>query len=1133
MSKALTGDKLLRGNLYWGSRLLLLFCFCCFGINVFANYLDKARYTSFSAKDTLTKVDQKSLIPIHFKLAEPGYVTLVIEDTAGIRVRNLISETWCPAGDNTVWWDGSNDWQRDEDAANHGIYSIPINFVSPGKYKVRGIFRKNISTHYEFSAYFSGTVPWTTPDHKGAWMANHMPPQAALYFDAEKSPTQKPIVLLGSYVSEGTDGFIWVDLNGNKLRGAQYIGGIWTGAPFIAEDCGKNADQKVAAYIAAIWPADKTTGIMEFRLTGINPNYKTQDFNYNKICKFQLGGLYPRDSVTNMMRGFAVYNQTAIFTLYNQNKLFLIDLLSGKLKDSISINHPKGVYADSTGRLYVLSENKLLGYDSIAELEKKHNPRVLINSYLDDPYALTIDKTGQLYISNRGKSHNVMVFNAKGKYIKSIGKAGVPGPGVYNPLHMNNPAGLTIDEKQQLWVTEDDYLPKRVSVWSLDGKLINAFYGPAKYGGGGTLDHVDKNKFYYAEGARGAMEFTLDWAKGQYKLADIIYRPSVNDLKLTSKSGAPETPLYLNGQRYFTNCYTSHPTSGAGTAFLFIDRKGVAVPVAAMGNAFDWDILKQDQFRKNWPAGVNLQLNNQDNKAFFIWHDINANGNVDPDEVVFKKGDCLGITIMPDLSFCIARLNGESVRYRPTSFTGNGIPDYNIANSDVLAKEVLSPASSGGAQVIMGSYGWSVVTLGIKPFGAASLSGTKNGKTMWSYPDLWPGLHASHQAPVADRGGELIGTTRLLGGMIDFKNPQQPSLWAINGNHGNVYLFTDDGLFVTTLFKDKSTGTNWIMPKAQRNMELDSLTLGEENFWPTITKTNDEKVYIVDGTRSSIVRIDGLETVRRLPDTFIDVTIAGLQKSKTAALNEAAIKQNQLQPKVAYISLSQPKPIINGNLDEWNTMPWVQVDNRGFTLKRSSLPVYDVSASICISGERLYGMYCTGEPALLQNSGEMPVAPFKTGGALDVMIGTSAKSDPNRRGPVAGDCRLIITMVKGKPLALLYRAVVPGTRAADRIPFSSPSNTITFDRVDDISTQIEFAGKNGNYEFSVPLKTIGLEPKDGLHIKGDIGILRGKDGQTTSRIYWSNKAAGITADVPSEAMLTPNLWGTFIFTKSK
>jgi hypothetical protein len=116
---------------------------------------------------------------------------------------------------------------------------------------------------------------------------------------------------------------------------------------------------------------------------------------------------------------------------------------------------------------------------------------------------------------------------------------------------------------------------------------------------------------------------------------------------------------------------------------------------------------------------------------------------------------------------------------------------------------------------------------------------------------------------------------------------------------------------------------------------------------------------------------------------------------------------------------------------------------------------------------------------------------------------------------------------------MLYKAVVPGTLSSDKIPFSSPTNTITFDSVEDVSTQIEFAANNGNYEFSIPLAVIGLKPVDGMKIKGDIGLLRGVNGQTVSRVYWSNKATGITSDVPSEAMLTPNLWGAFIFTKSK
>ena len=86
------------------------------------------------------------------------------------------------------------------------------------------------------------------------------------------------------------------------------------------------------------------------------------------------------------------------------------------------------------------------------------------------------------------------------------------------------------------------------------------------------------------------------------------------------------------------------------------------------------------------------------------------------------------------------------------------------------------------------------------------------------------------------------------------------------------------------------------------------------------------------------------------------------------------------------------------------------------------------------------------------------------------------------------------------------------------------------DRVDDVSDQVQLAGGDGNFEFSVPLATLGLQPtgtqfRVGDVIRGDLGVLRGNGFQTLHRAYWSNKATAIVSDVPSEAILTPQLWG--------
>lgn len=61
-------------------------------------------------------------ILIHFQLPEAGFVTLVIDDANGKRVRNLVAETAFPKGDNMVWWDGTDDLLRDPEPYRHGVY---------------------------------------------------------------------------------------------------------------------------------------------------------------------------------------------------------------------------------------------------------------------------------------------------------------------------------------------------------------------------------------------------------------------------------------------------------------------------------------------------------------------------------------------------------------------------------------------------------------------------------------------------------------------------------------------------------------------------------------------------------------------------------------------------------------------------------------------------------------------------------------------------------------------------------------------------------------------------------------------------------------------------------------------------
>ena len=601
---------------------------------------------------------------------------------------------------------------------------------------------------------------------------------------------------------------------------------------------------------------------------------------------------------------------------------------------------------------------------------------------LEEPQGVCLDAAGNIYVSDRGTAHQVKVFSPQGSLLRTIGKPGVPSAGAYDPRHMNNPLGLTIDGRGRLWVAEEDFQPKRVSVWNPDGTLWRAFYGPAEYGGGGRIDPYDGGRFYY-----NGMEFRLDWRQGRDELVRVFDRRRESGPLRAFRAGMPETPVELDGRRYFTNCYNSNPTGGWPVVMIWLDRGGTVVPLAALGRADLCDLLKGDAFRARWPAGVDLTKNPWQNPALFAWSDLNGDGQVQPEEVTFVKASCGGVTVMPDLSFAVARVDDKAMRYPPLRFTGRGVPVYDLGRGEVLVEGAQNPPSSGGDQVLIGPDGWTIHTNAPRPFSPHGVGGARHGVALWSYPSLWPGLHASHEAPVPEQPGTIVGHTRLLGGFVTPAGEAGP-LWLLNGNHGTIYVFTIDGLFVAQLFQDMRVGRQWAMPVARRGMLLNEVTLHDENFWPSVTQTPQGDIYLYSGGHQSIVRVDGLESVRRIAPQTLDVTVADLDRARQSMVRAEVRRQAARGKGVLVVALRTQPPRVDGRLDDWAGADWVDIDKRGVAayFDSHSRP-FDVTAAVAIAGDRLYAAWRTGDKDLLKNSGETPLALFKTGGALDLMIG--------------------------------------------------------------------------------------------------------------------------------------------------
>ena len=181
--------------------------------------------------------------PIWIELDKPQRVTVVIEDAAGRRVRNLVAETQLPAGRNRLSWDGFDDGNR------HAGGDLIRQRVAPGTYRARGLSHDGIKIIHEFTANSGGNPPWPTKEKTGAWLADHSMPMSALFLPAGSgSPhgSGRSQVLLSALVAEAGAPFVWVGTDGTTYQRNLVFG--WDGAIALARDAGNKVREDVYAY---------------------------------------------------------------------------------------------------------------------------------------------------------------------------------------------------------------------------------------------------------------------------------------------------------------------------------------------------------------------------------------------------------------------------------------------------------------------------------------------------------------------------------------------------------------------------------------------------------------------------------------------------------------------------------------------------------------------------------------------------------------------------------------------------------------------------------------------------------------------------------------------------------------------
>ncbi|MBI2192474.1 MAG: hypothetical protein HYU36_10875 [Planctomycetes bacterium] len=775
-------------------------------------------------------------------------------------------------------------------------------------------------------------------------------------------------------------------------------------------------------------------------------------------------------------------------------RIGLYDSRNGTLEKEIPVERPGCIQLDASGRLYALSGSRLIRVNPEARGASDHGTVV---ENLPDASALAIDRLGRFYIFDASpESQVVRVFDPDGRPLHSIGRPGGRKAGPWDRGAFKNVTALAVDAEDHLWVVEYAFHPKRISKWTLDGRFLAEFLGPAEYGGGGILDPRDPSRFYYK-----AMEFELDWERGTSRLKNLIW---------TDATPPGEIPIEYHQRRYMVT-RTRFGIQSVGLVYLYEENH--LKLAAGVGNAADFAPLAGPGMLEAL-GGVRLQ----DHR--FTWSDLNGDGEVQPAEVVLRK-----IERSP---FFVGRFNADlslmagSILFRVKEILPHGAPVW---------EEVPFPA--------------------LEPFAASSLQlewlpgdnffvrGAWNGvvtaqaELLWRYPTLGSGVQALHSAPPYTPG-QVVAEFENICHPDSMNAPAGGELGAFQIHSSNPAawnIWTHDGILAGTVFRDYRIPDTawWGMEDHQRGLRLDTCSPGGEHFRGYFCQASGGRCYIVAGhNHASLVEVKGLDSFRRSQGS-VSVTEAVLQRAR-AWETEQARRKNWREAPILFLHPFSTSPKIDGDDDDWFGVPVARIP-RGDPLAAPT-----ASFRITYDRERLYLFYRVNRGPL-RNDAEDWRRIFKTGSSVDLQLATDPGLTRARHAPAAGDLRLLITVASGKPLAVLYRPVSPGHDPAAVYEVVSPVGREVIEevrRLDDAEVAIQEQGPGYQLEAALPLKTLGFKPEPGRRYRFDWGILTTDEhGHTvTGRYYWSNETTPIISDAPSEVRMTPNLWGHLLAAES-